>query len=219
MTGAYNPLAEVEPTAEPYPVAELVVVDLETTGTNAGQHDVVEIAWWNLTTGERDAFVPLHDPNDVLLTADLGALAINRYIERGLYARADTDDPDGHRLANLYDQLAGGDDPHRTTPADRRRRALLTGKNPWFDAAFLAHLWGREPWNYQLRDIGNYAAGVLGIPLDEPLGLSDICERLGVPLAGHHCAEADVTATGMCVLELQRLADHIATAWKVVPHG
>lgn len=165
----------------------LVVVDVETNGLNRKRHCAVEVAWWNLHTDERGSFVPIHNVSKVLARADVRALRLNRYIDRLAEAKQDVDYVE---LNRLHDQLVD---------------ATLVGSNPGFDAAFLAAMFRRggrlnvEPWHYRLFDVVPYAAGALG--WDNLMGLRALCGELHVDLPDHS-AEADVTATGQCLLAL-----------------
>lgn len=167
---------------------QLIVVDVETNGLDRDRHQAVEVAWWNLDTDEQDAFVPAHSVSDVLATADIAALKVNRYLDRIAEAPQDR----GMKISALYGQL---------------RDATLVGSNPGFDAAMLRKMfssWGRadsfEPWHHRMWDLSNVAATVLG--LDELPGLAKVCQLLGIP-AGDHTAAGDVTATGLCFRALR----------------
>ena len=165
----------------------LVVVDTETNGLDTDHHEPVEVAWWNLTTDVRGHFITAHDVQKVLWKADVKALQINRYIDR----IADHVPPNALAQSyDLHDQLKGN---------------TLAGSNPAFDAAMLRKLRGLDtsPWHYRLFDLSAYAAGVLG--LDELPGLATVCELLNIE-PGDHTAEADVTATGLCIRALQARA-------------
>lgn len=169
----------------------LVVVDSETTGPDPTRHVPVEVGWWNLGTGERGLFIPVHTRAD-LRRADPKALEINRYYERGLDLVSQWD-TNGTCLEILHEVLVGNS---------------LVGSNPVFDASmlnplFLRHGLAPAPWHYALLDVGTYAAGVLGLSIGERLTLSELCQLFGMP-AQTHDAEGDVTATGRCLLELQR---------------
>lgn len=183
---------------------QLIVVDVETNGLDLERHQAIEVAWWNLTTNERGYFIPRHDVHEVLATAELEALRINRYIERiaGLLPM-----DDGRQADELWGQFVptGIGDPDGV-------RHTLVGCNPRFDAAMVTKVFVRspvteflepEPWHHRLWDLSTYAAGVLG--LDELPGLSTICELLGIE-PGDHTAEADVTATALCFRVLQAKA-------------
>lgn len=176
----------------------LYVIDVETSGLDVAKHEVVEVAWWNLTLDERGHFVPRHDVRQILAEGDLDALRINRYLDRiPLMPQAD-----GATVRGLHARLTGVGG------------STLIGSNPTFDAAMLMKLFRRQlpnapvPWHHRLWDLSAYAAGVLG--LDELPGLSKVCELLDVP-GPDHTAEGDVTATGLCWRELHRRAGSVPT--------
>jgi len=182
----------------------VVVVDCETTGLDPATDFVVEVAYWDLTTGERGQFVPPHNPVALLRRADsepqlADALRLNGYRERIGDAPQDVSGEGAWRLSEV---LAGN---------------TLAGSNPSFDAAFLrrmfehAHAYEDAPrlpaeWHHRLLDLAPYAAGVLGLPLGELPGLARVCELLGVTNTGVHTADGDVDATGRCLLRLTDMA-------------
>lgn len=164
-----------------YPV---IVVDCETTGLELAEgHFAVEVAWWNLATNERGCFIPPHSVSLALRTGDPIALEMNGYKTR--IARQ-TQDTSGQEAQRLEYQLTDN---------------TLAGSNPRFDVGFLAPRVLRPTWHHRLWDLATYAAGVLG--LDYLPGLTDVCEKLGVP-APDHTAEGDVGATGLCLAILQQ---------------
>lgn len=170
----------------------IVVVDVETNGLDPVRHQIVEVAWWNLDTGERDDFVPFHSVRDVLANADLKALQVNRYMDR-IADRAGK--PSEDREYRMYNTLAG---------------ATLLGSNVRFDAAMLAKLFATqiwmsepEPWHYRLWELSSYAAGVLG--LDYLPGLAELAKRCGLPELDHSAA-GDVTTTGQVFRWLRQIA-------------
>lgn len=175
---------------------ELLVVDLETNGLDPERHVAVEVGWWNLTTGKRGDFIPVHHVKDVLVNADLRALQINRYIDRIAMAQQDTD---GVYAQGLLDQLAGN---------------TLVAVNPSFDERFLRNMFREyesrgvlevcDWWHYRLWDVNSYAAGVLG--LEELPGLEKLCGLLDTTFGPDHTAHGDVTAAGHCFIELQKRA-------------
>jgi DNA polymerase III epsilon subunit-like protein len=187
--------------------AQLIVVDLETNGRDVERHQAVEVAWWNLQTGERGEFIPAHSVREVLATAEIRALQINRYIDRIATATQD----EGAELVRMWEQFAGplDADPDFVLPEAR----IFAAVNPMFDSQFVSKLFANadaelepHPWPYRMRNLADYFAGVMGRPLDEkPLSLGEICDRLDhVP--GDHTAAGDVTATGHCFLALADIA-------------
>lgn len=175
---------------------QIIVVDVETNGLDPSRHTTVEVAWWNLSTGDRGAFVPPHDISATLATADIQALQVNRYVDRLATAEQDDEGPFAAQL--LWEALSG---------------STLAGSNPAFDARFLAKMFTKgykpyrafydgTPWHHRLLDLSAYAAGVLGLPPSVLPGLSTVCKHLDVALVGAHTAAGDVTATGECFRKL-----------------
>lgn len=176
-----------------------VVVDVETNGLDYDVHVPVEVAWWNLGSGERGVFVPQHDVSTVLAFASIEALQINRYVDRLAQAEQDPGCQGQHKLRH---QLDG---------------AILAGSNPRFDAAMLRKLYDgpEEPWHYRLLDVGAYGAGVLRLdPAEGIPGLWRLCELLDVTLTPEeaHTAWGDVTATGTVLQRLWGLARNPSAA-------
>ena len=170
----------------------VVVVDCESSGLDPAHHVCVEVAWWNLTTGQRGCFVPQHPVRAVLMDADLAALRVNRYIDRLADAEQDIDGVKANRLGQV---LHG---------------ATIAGSNPSFDAAFLTRMFldyesrdqlaGFPQWHHRLWDLSAYTAGVLG--LDHLPGLVEVCELVGTTARPDHTAAGDVSAAGECFLRL-----------------
>ena len=179
---------------EERPVANrYVVVDVETNGLDYDLHEPVEVAWWDLATGERGQFIPRHDVSGVLSRASTEALRVNRYLDRIADAEQDPGRQEQHRLRR------------------RLEGAVLVGSNPRFDAAMLRKLYDgpEEPWHYRLLDVGAYGAGVLGLdPANGVPGLWTLCELLNVSLPPEiaHTAWGDVSATGEVLQRLWALA-------------
>lgn len=177
----------------------LIVCDVESTGLDPARHVPVEVAAINMTTGEELRFVP-YVSRDQLGAADLRAMQINRYYERGLFAQEcpfrETKDWD-----SLWAMLRGN---------------TLAGANPRFDAAMLVagyasaqragggYIAPEESWHFRLADLSAYTAGALGLdPMDLP-GLDRCCDLLGVTNEAPHTAMGDARATAAC---FQALAD------------
>ncbi|QGJ93793.1 DnaQ-like DNA polymerase III subunit [Mycobacterium phage Hannaconda] len=186
---------------------EIIVVDVESTGLGDGAA-ILEVAAVNLATGEEFSFAP-YVMSDDLANADPKALQVNRYYERGVWARA----LDNERAALRYHELRQWLDGN-----------VLAGSNPAFDARLLsraqyitpseyipfgmkpiARSFG-QPWHHRLLDLSAYAAGVLGIPFEELPGLHKVCELLGVVNEEAHSALGDARATAECFRILRVLA-------------
>ena len=171
---------------------QLIVVDVETTGLNYTIHKVIEVAAINTATDEVIHFSPNVAPLD-LGNADGGAMQVNRYYERGAWKHMLTGEASSEQYRRLAEMLKGN---------------TLGGCNPTFDAEFLAqasHHLDPGPWHHRLADLSAYAAGALGIPPNELVGLGDICERLGVDPGVAHSALDDAKATAECFRRLSSL--------------
>lgn len=167
----------------------VIVVDTETTGLDHEQDFAVEVAWQDYATGETGCFVPAHDPELVLAVAHPTALEVNGYRERIMHRPQD----DGTEVDRLHDALDG---------------ATVVGSAPALDGAMLAKLFlAREglrarPWHHRVVDLGSYAAGVLGLPLDDVQGLWWLSGHLGVERPDHG-ALTDVRSTVACLRALE----------------
>lgn len=179
-----------------------IIVDTETVGLKI-HHVAVEIAFWVIETGERGRFVPPFTEQD-LLYAEKAALHVNQFHERGLLL--EEKDVDGEQLEHLHGLLVGN---------------TMVGSNPGFDAGKLNLAFDRQeryglsnylspdPW-WNLWDLRFYAGDLLGLTGNLP-GLGGICRLLDIE-PGNHTAESDVTAAGLCFLELQRRDNFRRTA-------
>lgn len=171
----------------------IVVVDCESLGLEAHQ-PAIEVAFWDLTTGEHGCFLPVRLPED-LPGAEPEALRVNGFFERGLDELPQ--DESGEELAHLHALLSEN---------------VLAGSNPGFDAQKLNLMFERDgrfpptPWHYRLLDLAPYSAGVLGLHPTVLPGLARVCKLLNIE-AGTHSAMSDVFAAGQCFLELQNIAN------------
>jgi DNA polymerase III epsilon subunit-like protein len=154
-------------------------IDLETTGTCPGRHDVWEIGLiirdeHDLTGGHaarrRDDAEYLWEIYPDLSLADPGALRVSGY-----YRRRCLDVP-GNRTGNDHDAVAlveSGSDLQITMKAERVAAAVasltndaqIVAANPAFDAGFLESFLRRHghcpAWDYHLRDIGSLVTGYI----------------------------------------------------------
>lgn len=158
----------------------LVVVDVETSGTDPSRHCVLEVAAIDLTTHEELRFVP-RPPAGWMENAELEALAVNRYMERRLWElEIEANEPAWKALAQMLDGN------------------MIAGANPGFDGTFLRTEMkanGLEPtWSYRTRDLATYAAGVLGLDPAEPHTASGILRLLDIDNTLPHTAYGDALA-------------------------
>lgn len=168
----------------------VIICDTETSGLAAGEHDITECAWWNLNTGENGVFIPPHS----LDGATPKALEVSKYNPRQLWDQNRWDN-DGLELRRMHTAMTG---------------TWFIGSKPTFDAGFLSILFARfglhpEPWWRFPLDLGTYAAGAMNRPITDRVGLTQLCNLLGV-LPGHHTAGEDVRATAECLIKLQQMA-------------
>lgn len=172
----------------------VVCVDVETSGLDPDRDVVVEVGWWNLSTGENGCFVPVHNVAWVLGDPDHEvALELNGYRERLADAPQDVD---GTALRRLAEQLVG---------------ATLAGSNPAFDVAFLGPLLAGGGhacgWHHRLLDVSAFAAGRLGLAGNQLPGLHALAallneqRNLDIP-PPDHTATGDVWTTGLCLRAL-----------------
>jgi oligoribonuclease (3'-5' exoribonuclease) len=171
----------------------IIVVDVESTGLDIVRDIPVEVAWWNLATGQRGEFIPHHDIQWVLDNADPYAISAkcNGYRERIM---RDEQDVLGRGAAELFMQFDG--------------RAYLAGANAaTLDQWMIAKLWpgaqNPRPWHYRIYDVANLADQEFD--LGYLPGLHDVCTMLGLEDLPNHGATDDVTATGRALLALFEL--------------
>jgi DNA polymerase-3 subunit epsilon len=179
-------------------------VDCESTGIRPDVDIPIEVAYWDLETDERGCFIPKHNEQWVLDNAQPKAMEVNGYKERILGQPHD----DGTEVDRLHRVLRG---------------QCIAGFNvgradcDWLYKLFKHHGMHPDPWHYRLGEIGSYAAGVLGEPLEDQPGLANLCVRLGIPPEPEvHTAANGVTVTGLVLKELRvrraRLAELGAVA-------
>jgi hypothetical protein len=177
---------------------EHVVVSIKATGPDPLVHIPVEVAWWDLSTGDRGRFIPPHDPRQALAACDLETVDLIDYIPRLANGRQDTD---GHEARRLADVLSGAVLVTITPNSDEhllRRMYLHYLNNFEVHQALTLPVW------QQVLDIGAYAAGVLGLSGVPDIGT--ICRATGTPLEAVQTAETDVDALGRATLRLHELA-------------
>jgi hypothetical protein len=171
-----------------------VVVDCESSGLRIVDC-AVEVAWWDLSSGERGRFIPEHDEAWVLKHGEPRALEINDYSGR---IEGEPQD-DGTEVARLYRQVEG---------------AALVGSNIRQDAQWLEDMFigagfdqprqvdgvdvprPTQPWHHRMWDLSVMAATEFG--LDELPGLWDICQMLDLEPEGDvHTAESGAITSGL----------------------
>lgn len=173
------------------------MVDVESTGLDVDYHWPIEVAAINVTTGEELYFVP-DVPKNGFDQADGAALKINRYFERGIFAKRLHGPDNEHAWEALWDMLRGN---------------TLGGSNPTFDAAMLLRGYRHRDrsvvnsneagvWHHRLADLSAYSAGRLGLGPNELVGLADVCAALKVDNRGEHTALGDARATAECFIAL-----------------
>lgn len=169
----------------------IVVIDVETTGLDPAVDHIWEIGAIRIDDGQiTDAWSVLVEHHEHL-AAGLPA----RY-------RAQHDEvcaagelvPINTVCALLEDTFAPA--PDGTLPT-------LVGAIPWFDAAFLRKITGRDLWNYRLRCVESMTAGHLGRDVG---GLSDCLAALDLePIHEAHRALGDAHAAA-------RIWNHLVVA-------
>lgn len=174
-----------------------IVVDVETNGLNIEKHDIVEVAWYDLSNDEYGCFIPIHDPYKILAKADLFALQINKYIDRIALAEQDSDLIEYNKFL------------------ERIADNTIAGSNPAFDAMFIRkmiNIYNKNgdkvncTWHHRLFDLSSYAMGILN--LEELPGLHKVCELLEIVNDLEHSALGDVLATVKCFRKLKEMKGH-----------
>lgn len=179
-----------KPAADDSPKRHTVVVDCESTGI--GDHDIaIEVAWWDLNTDERGSFIPPHSEAWALDKGHPTALEMNGYKAR-ILGKPQDDGTETRRLhMALRGQCIAGANIGRADCAWLYKMFRHAGLKP-------------DPWHYRLGEIGPYAAGVLGLPLEDAPGVADLCVRLGIDVEPEtHAAANGVTVTGLIIRELR----------------
>lgn len=169
---------------------QVIVVDCESSGLKPDAA-ILEVAAVNIETGAELRFVPFVTPTQ-LSAAEPEALAVNRYYERRVFA----DVLDTAATKNAYQWLT-----------EMLQDNVLAGSNPKFDANLLEKALGASPWHHRTPDLASYAAGVLGLPLEDLPGMAKVCELLGVVNEEPHSALGDARATAECFRKLRDFAE------------
>lgn len=190
---------------------ERVVLSIKATGPDPAVHVPVEVAWWDLATGQRGVFVPAHNAQQALGGCDLDTIESIGYLKR--LARAEQDQY-GREMARFTQVL---------------HESVLISTAPLVDIQLVHKLVNhyladfpysipgiiRPQW-CEVLDLGSYAAGILG--LGGVPDLPRVCEVLGVPLEHARTADTDVEAIGRCVQRLAELAERTGQDWRPMTH-
>jgi DNA polymerase III alpha subunit (gram-positive type) len=175
---------------------EIYVTDVETTGLDSRNHDVIELSILRLSTGEQKTWT-IKPTN--LDTIDPGALRIN-----------------GHKMEDLRWETKFGRDTYREAgqalvevenwlgedglPSEKR---VLCGQNVSFDRDFLQQLWikanSKDSFPFgrryvdtmQIEFVMDWIQGTMA----EGYSLSNLVKKYGVKNERAHSAAADVKAT------------------------
>lgn len=150
-------------------ISNLIFVDVETTGLEAGKHKIIEIG--AILVGPQNLEI-LEEFNEkilwddrVMLSASPEALKINGY-DRDLWIRDAKFEED---VLTGLNKFTGG--------------ALMVGWNIGFDRAFLEAAYRRYgkwfPFDYHAIDVMSLTWWEIGYALDS-LSLSKVCKYLGI---------------------------------------
>ncbi|AIG81308.1 Hypothetical protein AJAP_42705 (plasmid) [Amycolatopsis japonica] len=181
----------------------IVVVDVKTSGDEFNRlgHAPVEIAWWNLATGDSGDFLVKHNVQYVTDFGDPDALRALRYVERGL---GDQDQDLNHReLIRLESHLYA----NTLAAVDVARVARLLALQYKLVPPYLRPNWDdnvttNEPWHPRLLDLASFASGTLGTAPGRLDSLADLAAALDVDPFREGTAAGDVHTAGECLLEL-----------------
>jgi DNA polymerase III epsilon subunit-like protein len=167
-------------------MAQLVFVDLETTGLDAERHGIIEIGCIFETDGKREAesFQSLVNPGDVEYTDEAAEV---HNIRREVVAAA----PPLPEVLREFDRRCADE-------------AILSGWNTKFDEAFLHRAYKRYglPWrfDYHIFDVWSLYKRLQlrgELPADLHLGLGTVARHFNIVRDGedHHRALTDVEWT------------------------
>ena len=168
----------------------IIFLDTETTGLDPTVHGVIEVAW-SVDGGPISTLVFPH--SHLIPTADVRALEVNNYYDRGLgLLPVATDD----EVLDFFNVLKGN---------------TICGANIVFDANFLTAYYkisqAQAPWNYRMLDIEAFAAGVLCQSGQKMMGLWTIGQfllEIGYEIPEpRHTAESDVACLIACYQSLR----------------
>ncbi|MDI3257265.1 MAG: PolC-type DNA polymerase III [Kyrpidia sp.] len=164
--------------------AEFVVFDTETTGLNAREHTLIEIAAVKVRGGELiDQYATLIDPGVPISPKIQELTGISDDMVKG--------QPGVAEAVEQFRQFAGG--------------AVLVAHNAEFDMGFLhaaARKLGLPAWEHPVLD--TLALARILYPADRNHRLKTLTQKFGVELVHHHRALADAEATAKVFLHLLR---------------
>lgn len=188
-------------------MTKYVIVDTETSALEPEKAFAVEISAlvydpdvYAATGGKTEIFdfVP-HHTQDSMRFAEAEALAINRYYERGLWKRIQTEQETRNTIRELVVAL---------------RDATLVGANPHYDAQilgpiFMRYGYERQPQHYRMYDVQAATAGRFALPT--PPSLPDCAKAFGIPVdeSRAHSSLGDVHTTFKI---LRHLLGHVEPA-------
>ena len=167
-------------------MAQLVFVDLETTGLDVDRHGIIEIGCIFETDGQREAedFHALANPGDVEKSAE--AAEVHKIPSASIAAA-----PPLEEVLRRFDKRC-------------QDEAIISGWNTKFDEAFLYRAYQRHgiPWrfDYHIFDVWSLYKRfqLLGaLPADLHLGLGTVAEHYKLIREGedHHRALTDIEWT------------------------
>ncbi len=158
----------------------IVICDTETTGLNPNIDHIWEFSGIRVEPDRFDYGLHIRIEHDRTLAATLP----------GTYRQQHDDACDSGPLMPVPAARALIEDLFE--PGPDGKKPTLVGACPWFDAAFLRKLIGRDLWHHRLRCVESMTAGFIGV---DPGGLSDCLEALGLaPIEEAHRAAGDADA-------------------------
>ncbi|ATY84991.1 PolC-type DNA polymerase III [Kyrpidia spormannii] len=171
----------------PLQEAEFVVFDTETTGLNAREHTLIEIAAVKVRGGKLvDHYASLIDPGVPISPKIQELTGITNDMVKG--------QPGLSEVLEGFRKFAAG--------------AVLVAHNAEFDMGFLqsaARKLGQPPWDHPVLD--TLALARVLYPRERNHRLKTLTQKFNVELVNHHRAAADAEATAKVFLHLLREAE------------
>lgn len=176
-------------------MTDYAFIDTETTSLNSRTGDVIEAAW-AINQGPINQGVFAH----TLENADMQALEINRYWERGM---------DRWQRGGDWMNPEAADLSFRNEIIRALHGKTIVAENYGFDVGFLAKKLGIEPWHYRKVELSTIAMTVFR--LEAPESQTKTRERLidlgwDIP-DNDHTAAADVAGLRACFYALTAIRD------------